>query len=194
MTRHKGKSGLLGIAVKTLNDPSFVANTTTKKDLKDLLKSKDEILLNTIWRMLQLRGYINQDHTLTTWGKAMYATLSAIPSPDLEEAAIIAIELARLGLLTAKNMFPLYSGAPYRGSETVKRNTLLVARVACLGKFRHQEIGYTGPLSRHLLGYHSMISAVRSSLRDLAEVCLTTLLLNGDADRKRNDYTELGLE
>jgi len=71
---------------------------------------------------------------------------------------------------------------------------LLVSRVACLGKFQHKQIGFTGPLSRQLLGYHSMIAAVRNSMRDLVEVCLTTLLLNGEADRDRTDWYELGLD
>lgn len=41
-----------------------------------------------------------------------------------------------------------------------------------------------------------MIEAVRSSLRDLAEASLASLLLNGDADRAQADafLTELGLE
>jgi len=38
-----------------------------------------------------------------------------------------------------------------------------------------------------------MITAVRNSLRDLAEVSLVTILLNGEADRDV-DLTELGLE
>jgi hypothetical protein len=184
----------LGQAIKSLNDPSFAAKTVKEKDLSNPLKLKHEILINSVWRLLHLRGYVNDDHTLTAWGKVLHATVSAVPSPNLEEAAIIAIELARLGLLTAKNMFTGYSGAPYRNSETVKRNILLISRIACLGKFQHQEIGYTGPLSRHLLAYHSMITAVKRSLRDLAEVCLTTLLLNGDADRRRDDYIDLGIE
>jgi len=39
-----------------------------------------------------------------------------------------------------------------------------------------------------------MISAVRSTLRDLAEVSLTTLLLNGDAERPPSDPYQLGME
>lgn len=67
-----------------------------------------------------------------------------------------------------------------------------MSRVTCFGHLRHQEVGFTGPLNRNLLGYHAMISTARNSLRDLIEVCLTTLLLNGDADRDRNDFIELG--
>ena len=74
-----------------------------------------------------------------------------------------------------------------------KRNSLLVSRVASFGALQHGSIGFTGPLSRHLLGYNSMITAVRYSLRDLAEVSLVTILLNGEADRDV-DLTELGLE
>ena len=38
-----------------------------------------------------------------------------------------------------------------------------------------------------------MISAVRESLRDLVEMTLASMLLNGQAIRDRDDYTELGM-
>lgn len=152
---------------------------------------------------------------MTPWGEVLETALGALGGrSELDEAVFIAIELARLELLSAKDMFPR-TGASLHGESKVlhpckigftdrtaeidRRNTLIVSRIACLGKLSHAPIGYTGPLSRHLLAYHSMISAVRSSLRDLAEVTLVTLLLNGDAHRGelphgRKDYTELGLE
>jgi hypothetical protein len=38
--------------------------------------------------------------------------------PDYEEAGVLAVELIRMGLLTADiNMFPTYNGAPMRGSS-----------------------------------------------------------------------------
>ncbi len=100
----------------------------------------------------------------------------------------------RLDLLNSDNMFPTYTGSPMRGSETDKRNCLLLSRIACLGKLRHNAIGFTGPLSKHLLGYNSMIAAVRRNLRDVLEMSLVTLLLNGDADREKVDLTAIGLE
>jgi hypothetical protein len=186
----------LGIAVKTLSNPSFSELSITKKDISNLLMKKDEILFNSIWRMLRLRGYVDAKHQLTLWGKVLLTILSKIPSYEFEEPAIVAVELARLGLLNADDMFPGYSGAPHKGTETDRRNALLVSRIASLGKLKHRDIGYTGPLSRHLLGYNSMATAVRNSLRDLAEVCLTTLLLNGDADRDQdpNIWQSFGLE
>lgn len=77
--------------------------------------------------------------------------------------------------------------------DTDKRNCLLVSRVASLGKLRHQPKGYSGPLSRHLMGYHSIISTLRASLRDLVEISLVTMFLDGNADRDRNDWMDLAL-
>ena len=70
---------------------------------------------------------------------------------------------------------------------------MLVSRVACLGKLRHQPKGYSGPLSRHLLAYHSMVSTVQISLRDLIEMNLATIFLEGAVDRNRGDWMGLSL-
>jgi hypothetical protein len=64
------------------------------------------------------------------------------------------------------------------------RNTnLLISRVAGLGTLHHKPIGFTGPLSQHLLGYNSMINAVRSTLRDLVEVAATHMFMTAAAKR-----------
>lgn len=73
-----------------------------------------------------------------------------------------------------------------------KRNSLLISRVASLGRLRHQPRGYAGPLSRHLLGYNSIINVVRESIRDLSEMSLVTMLLNGAVKRDRDDWNTLG--
>ncbi|KAI9831325.1 MAG: hypothetical protein M1819_005099 [Sarea resinae] len=187
--------GSLTFAVQCLNDKEFVSKTFVSKNPSTLLKSEDEVLSNTLFRFLQLRGYVDAKHNLTSWGKALRAALAALnPADHLEEAVFVAIELLRLDILNANEMFPSYSGAPMRGSETDKRNCLLISRLACLGKLRHKSIGFAGPLSRHLLAYHTIVSAVRNSLRDLLDISLVTLLLNGDADRDRDDWIDLGLD
>jgi len=184
-------------------------------DMPQLIRSRFQFHYNTTCRVLHLRGYVDDKHNLTRWGQVLHTALSHLNgNPHLEEPVFIAVELARLGLLTARNMFPTYTGAPFRGSgiyaplnptyqgtkfltailDIEQRNTLLVSRVACLGQLRHRVIGYTGPLSRHLLAYHSLISAVRNDLHDLADVCLTTMLLNGDGERNRKILTEIGLK
>ena len=75
-----------------------------------------------------------------------------------------------------------------------KECCLLISRVACLAKLSHKPIGFTGPLSRILLCFHSFINAVRESLHDTVEMVLANMLLNGDISRDRQDWTELGLK
>ena len=118
------------------------------------------------------------------------------PANEMEEAIFTSFELLTMDLLSPKLLFPRppYSGEPHRGSEKDKANVRLITRVACLGSFQHQAIGYTGPLSRHLLAYHQVVSAVRGSLRDLAEVHGAHMFLSGSAVRIRDraDFTDLG--
>lgn len=77
--------------------------------------------------------------------------------------------------------------------ELDRRNSMLVSRVACLGPLDHSTRGFSGPLSRHLLAYRSIISDVRASLRDLIEMCLVSLFLENDADRNRDDWMDISL-
>ena len=74
-----------------------------------------------------------------------------------------------------------------------KRNCMLVSRIATLGKLQHHDKGYRGPLSRHLLSYRSIVSALHFSLRDLLEISLATLFLKGHVDRDRDDWMDLAL-
>ena len=60
---------------------------------------------------------------------------------------------------------------------------MLVSRVAGLGILHHNPIGFTGPLSQHLLGYNSIVNVVRQTLRDLVEVAATQMFLTGCCNR-----------
>ena len=68
---------------------------------------------------------------------------------------------------------------------------MLLSRVACIGKLLHKDVGYSGPLSRQLLCSRSLIYEVRSTLRDQIEVVLASMLLSGNVDRDRKDWSEL---
>ena len=74
-----------------------------------------------------------------------------------------------------------------------KRNAMLVSRVACLGKIRHSATAYSGPLSRHMLAYHSIVSNVHASLRDLLEMIVAAMFLEGLVDRDRDDWVDISL-
>ncbi|KAH2042815.1 hypothetical protein KXV43_006198 [Aspergillus fumigatus] len=185
----------LKFAVQSLHDPDFGAKSFASSKDAQLLSSQDEILANVYWRFLQLRGYIDEKHRLTSWGVCLDQALSVLdPADNLEEATFLAIELIRFGLLNFKEWFSHVSGGPMRGSDEDKKFNILISRVACIAKIQHKNIGYSGPLSRQLLCYRSLISEVRSTLRNLIEVVLASLLLSGDASRDRNDWTEMSIK
>ena len=79
-------------------------------------------------------------------------------------------------------------------SDEDKKFNMLVSRVACIAKLQHKPIGYSGPLSRQLLCYRSLITEVRTTLRSLIEVVLAGLFLSGDAERDRKDWTEMSVK
>ncbi|KAK6441843.1 hypothetical protein LTR95_001922 [Oleoguttula sp. CCFEE 5521] len=188
---------LLPNTVKPSDGPLPVTGTYT---------TRQELLGNATFRFLEDRGYINNDHTLSAWGKALKVALDHAKSTEYldigddsreaEEAIFMAFELHRLEALNSLNLFPAtsYQGAPMRGSDIDKANTLLLSRIACLGSFQHGEIGFTGPLSRHLLAYHQMAAATRGALRDLLEVHALSMMLKGAASRDLTplDYSSLG--
>ena len=65
-----------------------------------------------LWRFLQLRGFVNEKHELTSWGVAMEAALSALDSAEkMEEYVFVAIEMLRMGLLNGKDMTNIPGGA-----------------------------------------------------------------------------------
>ncbi len=60
------------------------------------LRTADEVVANTLFRYLQVRGYVDEQHNLTTWGKALEAALVVAD----EEYTIVGIEMLRMGLFT----------------------------------------------------------------------------------------------
>ncbi|OQE27803.1 hypothetical protein PENSTE_c004G02699 [Penicillium steckii] len=186
--------GSFKFAIQSVNTSDFTSRSFATKDTP-ILSAQNDILSNVMWRFLQLRGYVDDKHKLTVWGKCLDQALSNVdPADNMEEAIFIAIEMLRMDLLNTKQWFSHVSGGPMRGSEEDKSFNMLVSRVACIAKLQHKPIGYSGPLSRQLLCYRSLISEVRSALRNLIEVVLAGLLLSGDADRDRDDWTQLGIK
>jgi hypothetical protein len=62
---------------------------------------------------------VDSSHNLTQWGKVLASVITGLEgNSQHEEAAVLAVELIRMGLLTADiNMFPTYNGAPMRGTS-----------------------------------------------------------------------------
>jgi len=110
----------------------------------------------------------------------------------IEEAAFLAVELIRFEVLNARNRHNDLIGGALRGSDEDKTSCILIGRTACLLKLRHAPIGYTGPLSKNFLSFHSLIKAVRETDRDLLEAALASMLLNAQAVRPVDDCDHLG--
>lgn len=82
-----------------------------------LLSTPDEVLYNSIWRFLAVREYVDAKHNLTPWGFVLAQTIATLDgNAELEESAMLAVELLRLEDLNGDiAMFP-YNGAPMRGN------------------------------------------------------------------------------
>jgi hypothetical protein len=109
----------LGAAILSLQNTDFASKTISKRNAGSPLSTADEVLYNSIWRFLALREYVDAKHNLTAWGKVLAAAIAGLKGrQDLEDAAVIAVELLRMGTLNGEiNMFPTYNGAPMRGSS-----------------------------------------------------------------------------
>lgn len=148
-----------------------------------------------------MREYVDAKHNLTGWGYVLAQTIASLDgNAELEESAVLAVELLRLDDLNGDiSIFP-YNGAPMRGNGQYNNANLwttadqplakdqhanmLISRVAGLGTLQHKPIGFTGPLSQHLLGYGSIVNTVRQTLRDLVEATCTQMFLTGCCERK----------
>ena len=82
------------------------------------LRSAEEIVSNVLWRFLHLRDYVDDAHHLTRWGRLLFLTLERLQSTrEQAEAALLAVELLRLGLLSTKPLFSKeYGGSAVHGS------------------------------------------------------------------------------
>jgi hypothetical protein len=83
--------------LQSLKDASFAQKTITKERVKHpALTTPDEIVVDATFRFLHVRGYVDDNHKLTTWGKALEAALAVTD----EETTVVGVEMLRLGLFT----------------------------------------------------------------------------------------------
>ncbi|SNX85841.1 related to MKT1 - retroviral protease signature protein [Melanopsichium pennsylvanicum] len=159
------------------------------------LEKKDEIVANTIWRMLELRGFLNHAHTHTAYARALYLALKNSRLNDkLQEPLYLALEMIRGGVLHAGYFGGrVYSGGPSWGDGVEKRHMLLVMRTVSLLHMTFKPESWTAPLSRELLVFNSFVKATSRAMRNLVEMLSMSLLVRGDARRSRDDYLDISL-
>jgi len=77
----------------------------------------EEIYANAWWKTLQLRNFINEDHTLTPWGIGLANGLEKLAAhKDLYDALYLGLELLRLKVLHHEEFSVKYAGAAMHGS------------------------------------------------------------------------------
>ena len=196
----KPESGKLAFELAALGDKEFIASVLKTKTT-DSLESADSIVSLTWWRLLTIREYIDEK-TLqpTKWGAALAKTIAALEPtvkkyPEfttLSATAYLAFELLRLGLLNSKNQHAELQGFPANGSDDTKNAAVLISRVATLLQLRQDTSGYTGPLSKNLLAFHTLITTTGDATRALIDALLASAFLSNQANRDRSDYWEIG--
>jgi Temperature dependent protein affecting M2 dsRNA replication len=77
----------------------------------------EEIYANAWWKTLQLRSFVNEDHTLSPWGIGLADGLEKLSGhKDLYEPLCLGLELLRLKVLHHEDFSVKYSGAAMHGS------------------------------------------------------------------------------
>ncbi|KAL2676952.1 hypothetical protein Neosp_010719 [[Neocosmospora] mangrovei] len=191
-------AGPVCLEVLALANHDFVKKTFPKEQRIKGIDSTEMVTSVAIWRFLHVRGYVNEEHKLTNWGNALATTLLALqeanenrgPVPGLDDAALLAFELVRFGLLNGKHIEG-QPGLPRRGTDEEKESLTLISECASLLKLRHQVYGYTGPLNKSLLAFRALSSTVREANRDLVESIVASMFLYGQSKRDRDDQLEI---
>ena len=192
--RLPASAGSLSFFIRAIGTEDFLAHSKTRKVAEKLIVSEDEIAANVVWRFLQIRGYIDTDHALTRWGKALTTAVAALnPDDHLEEAVLLGMELTKAGLLSGNPNLADFVGQAEFSSKEERLSCGILSHVAALspGQVRSGQVPQTR--DRGIAAFYQSSMALRSSLRDLMEMIVAALFLNGDAEREhRNDWSAIG--
>ncbi|EIW71069.1 XPG domain-containing protein [Tremella mesenterica] len=188
----------LKLCVGALATDELAALTRRGKNEKSHrpLDKKDEVVANVIWRLLDARGFIAANHTLSIMGKALHAACTHSHINDrFQEATYLVLELIRAGVVHGGPWGgpngDILSGGPSIGSEEEQRSMLLIMRCLSVLQLNFRPQQWSGPLSRELLVFNSFVRALSKSLRHLLEALQVHILLSGDARRNREDQLDL---
>ncbi|CAI2168817.1 8627_t:CDS:10 [Funneliformis geosporum] len=198
------KTSVIDIAfcLKATATDDQAAKTVMPKNNDKIIESKDEILANVLWKLLDLRRqvllyvlfFLTLSHTHTPWGiafkKALVTSKHNVGSHH--EQLFSALELIRFGYLNGNNFSRTYY-TPSNVSDEEKRHILLISRTLSLIPANFKGVSWNGPLSRELLAFNSFVRALNRSLRNLCEMLTLSMFLNGDCVKDRQDFLEISL-
>ncbi|CAB4431514.1 unnamed protein product [Rhizophagus irregularis] len=191
------KTSVIDIAfcLKATATEDQAAKTVMPKNNDKIIESKDEILANVLWKLLELRQFLTSSHTHTAWGSAFKKALTTLKSntESHHEQLFSALELIRFGYLNGNNLSRSYYTPPNATTEEEKKYILLISRTLSLVPAKFKGVSWNGPLSRELLAFNSFVKAMNRSLRNLCEMLTLSMFLNGDCVKDRQDYLDIAL-
>ncbi|CAG8474579.1 15153_t:CDS:10 [Funneliformis caledonium] len=191
------KTSVIDIAfcLKATATEDQAVKTVMPKNNDKIIESKDEILANVLWKLLDLRKFLTSSHTHTAWGIAFKKALATF-KPNVRshhEQLFSALELIRFGYLNGNNLSRTYYTSSIAVNDEEKRHILLLSRTLSLIPAKFKGVSWNGPLSRELLAFNSFVRALNRSLRNLCEMLTLSMFLNGDCVRDRQDLLEIAL-
>ncbi|RXW24385.1 hypothetical protein EST38_g1501 [Candolleomyces aberdarensis] len=159
------------------------------------LEKKDEVVANVIWRFLELRGFLLNNHTHSALARAMSSAIQTARVNDkFQDPLYLFLELVRAGVMHGQLMSQrAFSGGPSFGTDDEKSSMLLVMRVLSIVPLNFKAQPWSAPLSRELLVFNSFVRSLTRALRTLLEVTSLNMLLRNDARRARDDFLDIAL-
>ncbi|WVQ75844.1 hypothetical protein IAR50_005477 [Cryptococcus sp. DSM 104548] len=173
-----------------------LVNKTFKPKGDRTLDKKDEVVANSVWRFLEVRGFVQQNHTHSSIGKALHAAYDISKINDrFQEPLYLILELLRSGAVHGEKWggpgaAPL-PGGPSFGENDEQNTVRLVMRCISVLPLTNRPQQWVGPLSQELLAFNSFVKALSKSLRQLFEAVSCHLLLSGDGRRNRDDFNDI---
>ncbi|BFZ54113.1 hypothetical protein PYCC9005_001145 [Savitreella phatthalungensis] len=186
----KSKRTDFGSLLHILEDP--LAVEATRKPSTEPITSQVQLEMNSAYRLLQLRGYISDEHELTSWGQALLKALDRA-SAELSAEVFLSVELLRLRAVRFDDYSQTYAAAiAYDPSGTsppaqADPQALILPRICALATLRQNDAPWQGPLDRNVLVAFTITDALRKSIADLFDMIRVSMLVRGEV--KRDDST-----
>lgn len=165
-----------------LEKPEAVTASITKDTGSKTAIDSNEMSTNAMYRLLQLRGYIAQDHSLTDWGRALLGALETTDA-KLYTAVLVAVEMLKLHTIKAEDFSARFLQKSTQDQNTPDADWKILGRIAAVLPLQQNDAPWQGPIDREALVSFSLSQTVTRYLATLYEMCQINMLLRGDVKR-----------
>ncbi|KAJ1503650.1 hypothetical protein HMI55_003995 [Coelomomyces lativittatus] len=138
---------------------------------------KDQIIVDILFKLLELRGFVDAQHVPTALGQSYLTAITKKPKfSSFPVELFVVCELVKLGLVHGHPLSRVYHDDELE--EPVKTHICLLSRIACFLEPSQMTSPWQGPLNRDLLTYSSMIKFMARVLHSVTEALPTTLSMH----------------